>query len=187
MKTDRFKGRISSLRGFLQESRGLPSNMFRLVRSCALLFATCISYSTNLAPAQDQKRECFPDSTRRKPAIRAQSTLILVPVFVYPKYGLERMMTAEEKQCSEEDKSAFWALPADKPYSSINCLLRDREVMDLTADDFRLFQDGEAQKIELVTKEKWELAVRDNWTFHVETSITPNGIWSTPDLKTTFT
>src|SRR5260370_797382 len=155
--------------------------MLKLVRRCALAYVIAYFYSRCLATAKSGKAENSADSARQTPSIRVQSNLILVPVFVYPKYGLERMLNAEEEKCFGDDNSAFLALRPDQPYSPKGCV--EREVKDLTSDDFRLLQDGEPQEIELEGKEGWEVAVRDNRTFHFETSIAPNGVWSTTDLK----
>jgi len=153
----------------------------RLVCGCILLCGVLPVCAIYVAAAQEGKAENPVEAARQQPPIRVQSNLILVPVFVYPKYGLERMMSVEEQKCDEDNHSAFLILRADQPYSPKNCLGRDRQVRDLTTDDFQLFQDGEPQKIQLLGKEYWELTTRDNRAWHDETSIAPSGVWSTTD------
>lgn len=114
------------------------------------------------------------------PSIRVRSTLVLVPVFVYPVGALERPINAEEKRCVKDDLAAFFASSAEQPYLWRECV--GREVRDLALGDFQLFQDGKSQKIESVAEESWWLSVRDNRTWHVETSDAPTGIWSSTDL-----
>lgn len=121
------------------------------------------------------------DCATQERSIKVQTTLVLVPVFVYPVGALERPMNAEEKRCAKDGLEAFFASSAEQPYFWI-CPYLAREVKDLTLGDFQLFQDGKSQKIETVGKELWWLNVRDNRTWHVETSDTPTGIWSTTDL-----
>lgn len=124
------------------------------------------------------------DGSGGKPAvassIKAESNLVLVPVFVYTHNGLERRRNANEDRCVQDDDSRFFALSAEQPYLPRECW--EDNVKGLTLNDFQVFQDGEPQKIENVAKERWLLAVRDNRTWHGETSIAPSGIWSSADL-----
>jgi hypothetical protein len=51
------------------------------------------------------------------------------------------------------------------------------------AKDFRIFEDGREQKVENVSIEPLPLFVsRDNYGYHDEWSLTPQGKWSSPDL-----
>ena len=121
-----------------------------------------------------------PGFTAQEPQIKVESKLVLVPVFVYPFGALERPLKAEEARCYADDSSAFFALAPEQPFFPKRC--DEREVRDLTLDDFVFFQDGEPQKIETVGKESWWLCARDSETWHVETSIAPRGVWSSADI-----
>ena len=115
--------------------------------------------------------------------IQVKTNLVLVPVFVYRKDRMART-PAEESRCAYADGDTFYRLPLSKPYLPMAC---DEAVMrGLTAKDFRVFDDGVEQRIEGVTVEGWPVAVRDNLAWHLESSITPLGIWSSPDMGRSF-
>ena len=122
----------------------------------------------------------------QEPLIRAKSSLVLVPVFVYTHDGLERAFTPGEGRCETDEGLRLKALSAEEPFIPMSCEERGRVVEDLTLDDFRLFQDGVQQKIETMTKERWPLYVRDNRTWHSEFSDTPMASWSSTDLGHPF-
>lgn len=99
--------------------------------------------------------------TEGRPTIHVDSHEVVVPVFVVHK-EIHR----------EADPSG--AGPSDE---------HDTEITDLSAKDFRVFEDGKEQQIQNVTLEPfgiWE--VKDNVGYHIEHSCTPKGIWSTSDL-----
>jgi hypothetical protein len=114
------------------------------------------------------------------PIVQAKSNLVMVPVFVFTHDGLERPSTPEEERCDKYNASEFFALSAREAYLPRACDLG--EVQDLKLDDFRLFQDGQLQKIQSVENESWWVSTRDNRTWHDETSTTPNAIWSNADV-----
>ncbi len=93
-------------------------------------------------------------------SIRVESREVVVPVFVVDKSDVRHTMSYVDR--SEEI---------------------DKEITGLTAKDFRIFEDGVEQKVQSVMVEplrRW--AVRDNVSVHVDSSCTPRGIWSSPDL-----
>jgi hypothetical protein len=120
------------------------------------------------------------DFPTQEPVFQAKSNLVLVPVFVFTHDGLERGPNSEGWRCIRDDWTGFLALNVDQAYLPRAC--DTGEVRDLTLDDFRLFQDGEPQKIASVEKQSWWLSVRDNQTWHSETADTPSGMWSSADL-----
>lgn len=123
----------------------------------------------------------LPDSVGTyEPVIQVKSNLVLVPVFVFTRYGLQRKPSPEERQCLASDRSAFSMLRSNQPYFPKEC--DPGEVRDLTLDDFRLFQDGKPQEIEAADKVVWPRSVRDNNGWHIETSYTPAGVWSSGEL-----
>lgn len=102
--------------------------------------------------------------TEGRPTIRVDSHEVVVPVFVVEKY-LRR-------------ESIAGRVEPDYEY--------DTEVTDLTAKDFRVYEDGKEQHIQNVTLEPfgiWE--VKDNVGYRIEHSCTPKGIWSTSDFAKT--
>lgn len=114
------------------------------------------------------------------PTFRTRSNLVLVPVFVFSREGLDGLVTPDETRCAEEENNAFLGLLPDQPFLARLCA--PGQVNDLTLNDFSLFQDGKPEKINSVAKEFWWLPVRDNRVWHVETSDEPSGIWSSADL-----
>jgi len=58
-----------------------------------------------------------------------------------------------------------------------------RDIPGLTAKNFHIFEDGQEQKIQNVTAERYQAwGVRDNVSFHMENSCTPRGLWIGPDI-----
>ena len=58
-----------------------------------------------------------------------------------------------------------------------------RDIPGLTANNFHIFEDGQEQKIQNVTTERYEAwDVRDNVSFHDEFSYTPRGLWIGLDI-----
>jgi len=124
------------------------------------------------------------DPSAQEPFLRVQANLVQVPVFVFVHQGLERGGSEEDHHCSNDEVSAFRGLNADQPWLPRAC--DSAVVKDLTLDKFRLYQDGEPMQIESVERENWWLVVRDNWTWHVENSDTPSGMWSSADAGQKF-
>lgn len=137
-------------------------------------------------PAQTPKTtKNATDLPAQERPIRVESKLVLIPTFVYVKYGLEREVTLDEDRCMTYESSRFVTLSAEEPYLPTKCL-PGREVEDLTLDDFRLLEDGEPQTIRTLEKATSPLLVRDSRSWHVETSIAPRALWSTTDLAHPF-
>jgi hypothetical protein len=60
----------------------------------------------------------------------------------------------------------------------------DRQITDLSAKDFHIFEDGIEQPIQKVILERRHFwGVQDNVYWHNEYSCTPRGIWACPDLN----
>lgn len=143
-----------------------------------VLFLLCLA-------AEPRSANGWPrDSQTQEPSIKVESNLVLVPVFVYAKYGLQPLPSKEEKRCLYSESSLFYSLSADQSFSPRDCAAR--VVKDLTPDDFRLFEDGQLRRVETVARQSWALDVRDNRTWHIENSDTPQGIWSSSDLDHSF-
>ncbi len=113
--------------------------------------------------------------------LRASTTLVLVPTFVYDTRLVLRPDFKKWRECSEANSRLFARLRPSQPYLPATC--RQGVVRGLTARDFRLFQDGVEQKIVSVTLEDWSMVVRDSLGWHNSFSLTPAGEWSTPDLE----
>jgi hypothetical protein len=113
--------------------------------------------------------------------VSVESDLVLVPVFVYDP---AQMAQAPKKElpCARATVVDFFKLPATQPYLPKDCDVT--EVQNLTASDFRLFQDGAQQKILRMDAGAWWTLVRDNFGWHVQSSDTPRGIWSLSELST---
>ena len=113
--------------------------------------------------------------------LTVQSNLVLVPVFVYDP---ARMAQApkEEMPCAREMVVNFFKLTPTQPYLPKDCDVT--EVPDLSAKDFRLFEDGVEQQIESFEAAAWRTVVRDNFGWHLQASATPGGIWSLSELST---
>jgi hypothetical protein len=113
--------------------------------------------------------------------VKVESNLVLVPVFVY-----DPARTAEapkdELPCARATVVEFFKLLPTEPYLPTDCDVT--EVNDLTAKDFRLFQDGAEQQIVRMDSGAWWTLVRDNLGWHMESSDTPRGRWSLSELST---
>jgi hypothetical protein len=114
-------------------------------------------------------------------AVTVESNLVLVPVFVYDP---AQMAQAPKKElpCARATVVDFFKLAPTQPYLPKDCDVT--EVQDLTASDFRLFQDGTQQKIVRMDAGAWWTLVRDNFGWHIQSSDTPRGIWSLSELST---
>jgi len=143
----------------------------------AVLCALCVCVANGQTPNATNSTRDF---LSQQPPIQVKSNLVLVPVFVFSRDGLGRPMNAEEERCYENYYASFSALSAEQPFSPREC--DDRQVKDLALDDFLVFQDEQPQKADILGKESWWLSVRDNRTWHVETSDAPTGVWSSADL-----
>lgn len=113
--------------------------------------------------------------------LTVQTNLVLVPVFVYDP---ARMAQApkEEMPCARAMVVTFFKLTPTEPYLPKDCDVT--EVQGLTAEDFRLFEDGAEQQIASFETGAWRTVVRDNLGWHLEASATPRGIWSLRELST---
>ena len=132
--------------------------------------------------AQTKTSTSPPASPPSNPAtVKVESNLVLVPVFVYDP---SRMAQApkEELPCARATVVAFFKLLATQPYLPSDCDVT--EVQDLTAKDFRLFQDGAQQQIVRMDAGAWWTLVRDNFGWHMQSSDTPRAIWSLSELST---
>ena len=121
------------------------------------------------------------NSPANSATVTVESNLVLVPVFVYDP---ARMAQApkEELPCARATVVAFFKLSPTQPYLPSDCDIT--EVQDLTAKDFRLFQDGAEQPIVRMDAGAWWTLVRDNFGWHMQSSDTPRAIWSLSELST---
>lgn len=113
--------------------------------------------------------------------ISVNSELVSVPVFVFNGKEQIAQLTPDQRHCFAATSAAFAALLPSEPYQPTDCGVA--EIQGLTARDFRLFEDGVQQRIQLVIPEGWSAPIRDNFTWHAATSDTPSGIWSSTDLR----
>lgn len=113
-------------------------------------------------------------------SIRVEAHQVVVPAFVFVRDVMTRL-SQKEWNCSLGNAEAFYKLRLSDPYKPAVC---DETTMhDLTAADFRLFEDGAEQKIQDVALQRVPLVhVRDSSGWHDEFSGTPIGRWSTIDL-----
>jgi len=98
-------------------------------------------------------------------AIRVETHEVVVPVFVV-------------------DKSEVRIHPRSGGQGGDYYEEWDKEITGLSARDFHVFEDGVEQQILNVGVELpriWD--VRDNVSHHTETSCTPRGIWTNPDMS----
>jgi hypothetical protein len=121
------------------------------------------------------------ESNMLQAPIRAESNLVLVPVFVFDKDRMLRGPTKAAWDCANADNAGFFSLLPSQPYIPRDCGAFE-EVRGLTDKDFRVLQEGVEQRIQRAIVEGGFLSVRDNLTWRYENSITPAGIWSTADL-----
>ena len=120
-----------------------------------------------------------PQSDQTRSPIRVESNLVLIPTFVFYKDRISRITTAES-ECWDAEWKVFLNLPASVPFSYKSCYAS--VVQGLRKDDFRLFDDGVAQTFDIAADESEFLTIRDNMGWHLGTSITPSGVWSSTDL-----
>jgi hypothetical protein len=113
-------------------------------------------------------------------AVKVESTLVLVPVFVYDPAKMVKA-PKEELPCARATVIEFFKLAPTQPYLPKDCDVT--EVDDLTAKDFRLFQDGKEQPIVRMDSGDWWTLVRDNFGWHIQSSDTPRAIWSLSELS----
>ena len=120
-------------------------------------------------------------ATEPQRRLTVQTNLVLVPVFVYDP---ARMAGApkEEMPCARATVVTFFKLAPTEPYLPKDCDVT--EVQGLTAQDFRLFEDGAEQQIKTFETGAWRTVVRDNLGWHLAASATPRGIWSLRELST---
>ncbi len=114
-------------------------------------------------------------------SIRVESHQVLVPTTVFDKDRTTAILTQTESDCVIKNAEALNRLRPDDAYIPIDCHELG-EIGDLTAKDFRIFEDGIEQKIQNVTRERsHDIIVRDNVARHDEYSNTARGKWSYPD------
>lgn len=118
------------------------------------------------------------ESNMLQSPIRAESNLVLVPVFVFDK-GLRYSGPVSGWRCCLGNVDYFFALLPSQPYMPKNC---DCDVVGLGANDFRVFQDGVEQRIQRLAIGMSELPTRDNMGWHMDRSFGAVGVWSTADL-----
>lgn len=147
---------------------------------CICLFAglSCLLRPPALAQAKPgAESSALPPTSQM--TIRVKSNLVVIPVFVYDKTRSKRLLETQLK-CAMSNQAAFRSVSVSAPYLPMDC--NDSALRGLTAKSFRLYQDDVQQNIQYVSEEGWWRAVRDNRSWHVETSDTPSGIWSSTDL-----
>ena len=113
-------------------------------------------------------------------SIRVEPHQVVVPAFVFER-DVMKTLPQKEWNCSLANAETFYKIRLSDPYKPADC---DESAMrDLTAADFRLFEDGAEQKIQEVALQGVPLVnVRDSSGWHVEFSETPVGRWSTTNL-----
>jgi len=159
--------------------------MPKMLLKCVLILgvgACAVALAAAQAPATHRLAQ-------EEPTLHVESNLVLIPVFVYVHNGVERKLKPEVWKCVERDWQAFLAASATEPWFPHDCY--DSEIGDLKLEDFRLFQDGRPQQIKSVDRETWCMHVREQPAtkqsmFHIETSDTPSGIWSSTEVDGNF-
>jgi len=143
----------------------------------ALLF---IAAATGTVQTKDPPAAATQATASQRP-LTVQTNLVLVPVFVYDP---ARMAQApkEEMPCARAMVVTFFKLAPTEPYLPKDCDVT--EVQDLSAKDFRLFEDGVEQQVASFEAAAWRTVVRDNLGWHLQASATPRGIWSLSELST---
>jgi hypothetical protein len=142
------------------------------------VFALCVFSSGALAQTKTPYH-IHVDSNMLQAPIRSESNLVLVPVFVFDRTAMLKV-TPPEWQCAAAQNSAFYNLLPSEPFQPKEC--SHAGLRGLTVKDFRILQDDVEQKIQQVAAEGWMEAARDNMVWHLETSLTPVGIWASTDL-----
>lgn len=156
-------GRGNPVRAMLVAAVGLLG-----VAALAMVAQTKGSPARSTQPTEPQAR------------LTVQTNLVLVPVFVYDP---ARMAQApkEEMPCARAMVVTFFKAAPTQPYLPKDCDVT--EVQGLTAEDFRLFEDGVEQQIGSFEAGAWRTVVRDNLGWHMQASDTPRGIWSLSELS----
>ncbi len=154
------------------------ANRQRTILGLLLLGALLCAVSASVAQTQTPYRIQVDSNMARKP-IHAESSLVLVPVFVYDKVKMGQY-SSEDRNCLLANEVAFSALLPSQAYVPSQC--HSSEVRTLTEKDFRIFQDDVQQQIQRVATGNYMIVVRDNLPKHREQSFTPMGIWSSTDL-----
>jgi hypothetical protein len=155
--------------------------MARAHLMAVLLSSGLLCVTAAVAFAQTKGSSNVPSQTpASQTPLRAQSNLVLVPVFVYDPSRMEQA-PKDELPCARSTLIVFFKLKPTEPYLPKDCDVT--EVHDLTAKDFRLFQDGVEQEIGSFEAGAWRTVVRDNLGWHIQFSGTPRGIWSLSELS----
>lgn len=153
-----------------------PAEMAKRNPALVLLIWSALFY---LLPFSTLTQTNPPAQTTNPPAVKVESNLVLVPVFVYDPAKMTNA-PKEELPCARATVVAFFKLPPTQPYLPNDCDVT--EVQDLSAKDFRLFQDGAEQQIVRMDSGAWWTLVRDNFGWHMQSSDTPRAIWSLSEL-----
>ena len=156
--------------------RGNPAGAI-LLAVAALLYVAALA---SVAQTQDSPAAST-QATAPQRHLTVQANLVLVPVFVYDP-GRMAQAPKEEMPCAREMVVRFFKLTPLQPYLPKDCDVT--EVPDLSAKDFRLFEDGVEQQIGSFEAAAWRTVVRDNFGWHLQASATPRGIWSLSELST---
>lgn len=115
-------------------------------------------------------------------SIRVESDLVQVHVEVASKAAM-RGPLPDFWRCIDTLQQEFRAIPPSSPYLPRDC--SDWMIYDLKAADLHLFEDGIEQKVQSVTVDLRSITTaRDNRGQHLEWSHTPQGKWSTTDIRT---
>ena len=154
---------------------GNPARAILLAVAALLYVAALATVAQNQGSPAQSTQAAAPQRQ-----LTVQTNLVLVPVFVYDP---ARMAQApkEEMPCAREMVVNFFKLTPTQPYLPKDCDVT--EVPDLSAKDFRLFEDGVEQQIESFEAAAWRTVVRDNFGWHLQASDTPRGIWSFSELS----
>jgi len=114
-------------------------------------------------------------------AIRVESNQVLVPVLAFDKEQLDLPYTTAGLRCQEDSAKALQKKGISVRQTPADCV--PGPVLALTSRDFRLCQDGVAQTIQSVARQRshfWKTF--DNYSDHLEYSATPTAKWSTVDF-----
>lgn len=153
--------------------------MIERVLIAAAVTVALSTLSAAVPPQANGPTGASPNSNAAHAVIHTQSNLVLVPAFIYKKDRIG-WISSQDMNCMRADRDAFLRSLSSEVYLAADC--DSAEIRDLSDGDFHLFDDGVQQKIEAVSRERWWVSVRDNMSWHVESSDTASGMWSSTDL-----
>ncbi len=105
--------------------------------------------------------------TEQAPTLRVETREVVLPVEVV-----------------EERKDPKGLLTAPNGEAEHVYIMYSRDIAGLSANSFRIFEDGKQQRVQHFSIEKDHLWVaKDNVSQHLEYSCTPTGIWGGSDIK----